>query len=100
MGMSARVSNAVPKAAILVASLIAPAVFAATPGLPFTEDFADTTLRDAAETTADWNTAAGALMRPRVYHCAHVPAEREQEKTYEDTRPNWPDSGTRQSAAR
>ncbi len=31
-------------------------VSAATPGLPFTEDFSDTSLRDAAGTTANWDT--------------------------------------------
>jgi len=31
--------------------------FAAAPGLPFTEDFTDTALRDADETNANWSTA-------------------------------------------
>ena len=34
----------------------------ATPGLPFIEDFTDTTLRDAAQTTANWSTEEQALM--------------------------------------
>ena len=34
---------------------------AATPGLPFTEDFSDTALRDGSLTHADWNTAEQAV---------------------------------------
>ena len=33
----------------------------ASPGLPFTEDFSSTALRDTDETTATWNTQAGRL---------------------------------------
>jgi len=32
------------------------AIQAATPGLPFTEDFADTALQDSANTNAQWDT--------------------------------------------
>ncbi|HXH28247.1 MAG TPA: VCBS repeat-containing protein, partial [Candidatus Polarisedimenticolia bacterium] len=35
---------------------------AAAPGLPFTEDFNDTNLRDAARTNADWSTEKQALL--------------------------------------
>ena len=34
----------------------------ATPGLPFTEDFDDTALRDAGKTSANWSTEEGALL--------------------------------------
>ena len=36
--------------------------YAATPGLPFVEDFADTNLRDTAKTNADWSTDEQALL--------------------------------------
>ena len=35
---------------------------AAVPGLPFTEDFTDTALRDADETNANWSTDEEALI--------------------------------------
>jgi hypothetical protein len=37
-------------------------VDAATPGLPFTEDFSATNLRDASETTANWSTEEQAAL--------------------------------------
>ena len=36
-------------------------VCAATPGLPFTEDFSDTALRDSSRTNANWSTQEQAL---------------------------------------
>ena len=36
----------------------------ATPGLPFSEDFTSTSLRDAANTSAQWNTSLGMLRVP------------------------------------
>ena len=36
----------------------------ATPGLPFSEDFTSTNLRDAANTSAQWNTSLGTLRLP------------------------------------
>ena len=36
--------------------------FAAVPGLPFTEDFSDTSLRDDAQTNANWSTDEQALL--------------------------------------
>jgi len=39
-----------------------PTVRAATPGLPFTEDFADTDLRDGDLTNADWSTEEQTLV--------------------------------------
>ena len=36
--------------------------YAATPGLPLVEDFADTTLRDQAKTNANWSTEEQALI--------------------------------------
>jgi len=45
----------------LMISIPAHFASAATPGLPFTEDFIDTSLRDAANTTANWDTAEQAL---------------------------------------
>jgi hypothetical protein len=36
--------------------LVIPALHAATPGLPFTEDFSSDALKDSSKTTADWNT--------------------------------------------
>ena len=36
-------------------------VWAATTGLPFTDDFVDANLRDDVKTTADWNTDEGIL---------------------------------------
>lgn len=49
-----------------VATLLAFQCFAGEPGLPFTEDFADTTLRNATETTANWSTLEEAmLLNPR-----------------------------------
>lgn len=38
------------------------AAFGATPGLPFTEDFTSTDLRDATRTNANWSTLEGALL--------------------------------------
>ncbi len=38
------------------------AVTSSTPGLPFTEDFVDTTLRDETNTNANWSTEEGALI--------------------------------------
>ena len=35
---------------------------ASAPGLPFTEDFSDTSLRDADGTTANWSTSEQALI--------------------------------------
>jgi hypothetical protein len=42
-------------------AILRPAARAATPGLPFTEDFADTNLRDASLTNANWSTEEQAL---------------------------------------
>jgi hypothetical protein len=39
-----------------------PEAQAATPGLPFVEDFADTSLRDSSLTNANWSTAEQALV--------------------------------------
>ena len=36
----------------------------ATPGLPFSEDFTSTSLRDTANTSAQWNTSLGTLRLP------------------------------------
>ncbi len=41
--------------------ILALRAWAAEPGLPFTEDFSDTNLRDDAGTNADWDTEAQAL---------------------------------------
>ena len=48
--------------ATVAVSLTVSFAFAATPGLPFTEDFADTGLMDAANTTANWSTEEQALL--------------------------------------
>ena len=40
-----------------MALVLGSAVFGASPGLPFTEGFADQNLMDAAKTTANWSTA-------------------------------------------
>ncbi|MBK9665203.1 MAG: VCBS repeat-containing protein [Gammaproteobacteria bacterium] len=48
-----------------VAATVSPVLLAATPGLPFTEEFNDTQLRDTARTTADWNTSLGVLAMQR-----------------------------------
>jgi hypothetical protein len=49
---------------LLLALLVALAAHgaAAVPGLPFTEDFTDTALRDQEHTDADWSTVEGALL--------------------------------------
>ena len=39
-----------------------PTVRAATPGLPFSEDFSDTALRDSSLTNANWSTDEQALV--------------------------------------
>ena len=41
---------------LVLASLTATALQAATPGLPFTEDFSSTDLRDDGLTDANWST--------------------------------------------
>ncbi len=48
-----------------MAATVSPVLLAATPGLPFTEEFNDTQLRDTARTTADWNTSLGVLAMQR-----------------------------------
>ena len=51
--------------ALIFLLALGPPLRAAAPGLPFTEDFASTALRDAARTTADWDTASQALRLAR-----------------------------------
>ncbi|MCG3198171.1 MAG: hypothetical protein GHCLOJNM_02665 [bacterium] len=46
---------------VFAGTLLTPAR-AAPPGLPFTEDFADTNLRDATRTSANWSTTEEALL--------------------------------------
>ena len=41
---------------------VAPGLLAATPGLPFTENFAASNLQDASNTTANWSTEQQALL--------------------------------------
>ncbi|MEO8464102.1 MAG: FG-GAP-like repeat-containing protein [Gammaproteobacteria bacterium] len=48
---------------VLAAALLTPA-FGSPPGLPFSEDFTTTNLRDSAKTSADWNTSLGVLRLP------------------------------------
>ncbi len=52
-----------------------PTARAATPGLPFTEDFADTVLRDSSLTNANWSTDEQALVLAwrRVQYGAFAP---------------------------
>jgi hypothetical protein len=49
-------------ALLALLALAPPPVQAATPGLPFTEDFSDTDLRDDDETNANWSTEEQALL--------------------------------------
>jgi hypothetical protein len=44
----------------------APPAGAATPGLPFTEDFSDTDLQDESQTEAVWSTSLQALLLPQA----------------------------------
>jgi hypothetical protein len=63
--------------ALPIAVLLAtPGHFAATPGLPFVEDFADADLRDDSQTSADWSTGEQALLlaQPRQRFGAFGPA--------------------------
>ena len=46
-------------------SAISLALLAATAGLPFTEEFNDTLLRDTPRTSANWNTSQGVLSMQR-----------------------------------
>ncbi len=46
---------------ILIITFSTALLFAANPGLPFTEHFSDQDLMDSALTTADWNTDAASL---------------------------------------
>ena len=45
-----------------IASVSAPLSYAATAGLPFTEDFSATNLRDSSQTFANWSTEEQALI--------------------------------------
>ncbi|MCP4697790.1 MAG: hypothetical protein GY862_13200 [Gammaproteobacteria bacterium] len=47
---------------LLIGALVGVQVHAAMPGLPFSEDFSDTSLRDDARTTADWSVTEQALV--------------------------------------
>jgi len=47
---------------VLLVALLCSAAQAASPGLPFTEDFADVALRDPALTTANWDTGSEQLL--------------------------------------
>jgi hypothetical protein len=47
---------------VMTSLLLTTRANAATPGLPFTEDFTDTSLRDDANTTANWDTVGQALV--------------------------------------
>jgi len=49
-------------AGLLVSASISQGHRAATPGVPFTEDFSDTSLRDAGLTNANWSTDEQALV--------------------------------------
>jgi VCBS repeat-containing protein len=64
-GVQQRVCAAAAGLAVagLLATVGAP-IYSADPGLPFTEDFVDDSLKDAAGTTADWNTTLGQLVLP------------------------------------
>jgi hypothetical protein len=61
-----RAARLLSVAAVLLAGslggLSPPVVTAATPGLPFTEDFTDDTLSDSSLTDANWSTEEQALM--------------------------------------
>jgi hypothetical protein len=48
--------------ALSLGNITPPTARAATPGLPFTEDFSDTSLRDASLTNANWSTDEQALV--------------------------------------
>ena len=48
-------------AVLLISIAVSLKVQAATPGLPFTEDFRDTNLQDSTQTTANWDTQAEQL---------------------------------------
>lgn len=61
IGRLARLT-AVAMAPLCLGSLL----WAAVAGLPFTEDFSDTALRDATNTTANWDTDEGALSLARA----------------------------------
>ena len=47
-------------------SSITLSLHAATPGLPFTEDFTDSNLNDNGLTTANWSTSEGTLKLPKI----------------------------------
>ena len=49
---------------VLLCGAICHLSVAATPGLPFIEDFSDINLRDTPSTTADWNTTSQILQIP------------------------------------
>jgi VCBS repeat protein len=60
--MSPNAFRVLASATLVLALLEGAAAAAATPGLPFTEDFSSTTLRDAAKTNASWSTKQQALL--------------------------------------
>ncbi len=61
-------SKSTVQVALITAFVIAlsTASWSAEPGLPFTEDFSDTNLMDAANTNANWDTLLGELSLPPV----------------------------------
>ncbi len=63
MDIGTKIRTGIARLALMTAIAAATATtgLAATPGFPFTEDFSADNLKDAALTTADWDTASGTL---------------------------------------